>query len=308
MKNLFFMSGLSYLVLIFAYLVSDNMISISNHNLLIVFSFPHFVASYWLWFKKIKCFKKEILPLIFPVIYVVIFYASFNGISQFLTLNLLLKLSYFYLLYHFAQQLFGVTIWLSFKFDRKLHNYQKLLLRVFFLFASFYSWIESEIRGVDRSLFYYPVSNWYLPIELLNVCFFLVLLSFFILAFWMIYDFLKVKQLKALIPLSCVGVGWIWFLPPMSQKIVFVLPVLHAVQYFPFVFLKIKNFHFFKKTSFILSSIFFGWVLFAWVPLHLSFLDKSIWPAMILSLLNNHHFLIDGRIWKLRDPDNSDLF
>jgi hypothetical protein len=62
----------------------------------------------------------------------------------------------------------------------------------------------------------------------------------------------------------------------------------------------------------VLSLVFvgLGWFFFRWLPFNISpvFLSGTLWPAFILTLLNNHHFLIDGRIWKLKDPENNDLF
>lgn len=309
MLSFFMIAGLTYLFFLSSFFGIDTFIQPYSPWLFMLFSFPHFMATYWIWSSRVKEWRNEWIPVLFPAFYLVVFMAATKGWLGESAVEMLLKLSYLYLLYHFAQQLFGVTLWINGKSKIFYSSNHKLFLRGLFLFSGLYAWLEMEMRGVVNVLFYYPVSSWGLHSDYLVVVFFLVASFSLVNIFWSFYDFFKTKELKHLLSIGPIGLAWLWFIPPLNQNIVLFLPLLHGIQYLPFVKIKARKLSLSKWLLLVVGFIATGWIFFRWLPFYLPLhpLPGTLWPAMILSLLNNHHFLIDGRIWKLRDPENKDL-
>ena len=310
MLSFFMIAGLSYLFFLSSFFGIDKLIGPYVPWLFLLFSFPHFMATYWVWNSRVKTWKKEWLPLLFPVLYLVAFVGSSRGWFGGSALEMLLKCSYLYLLYHFAQQLYGVTLWINGQ-NKIFYSYKhKLFLRGLFLSTCLYAWLEMEMRGVVKVLFYHSVSSWGLHSDYLVSIFLLVAILSLVNIFWSFYDFYKTKDLKHLLSIGPIGLAWLWFLPPLNKNMIMLLPVLHGIQYLPFIKIKARKLNLSKWLTLSVIFIASGWVFFRWLPLFFPFkvLEGTLWPALILSLLNNHHFLIDGRIWKLKDPENQDLF
>lgn len=309
MLSFFLIAGISYLYFLISLTEVNTLIGAYLPWLFLVFSFPHFMATYWVWFSRVESWKKEWLPLSFPLVYVLIFFMATKGLFGADAVEIILKSSYLYLLYHFAQQLYGVTLWLGYKSGVVYSIYQKLSLRAFFIVAALYAWIEMETRGVVNILFYHSVSHWNLPSEYVTASFFLVFVFTLISIVWCLMSYFKSKNAKRLLTLIPMGVAWLWFLPPFNQNMILLLPIFHGIQYLPFI--KLKGRALSGTYWLVLSGVFIGlgWFFFRWLPFHLpvTTFEGTLWPAFILTLLNNHHFFIDGRIWKLRDPSNQDL-
>ena len=278
-------------------------------TLLILVSFPHFMATYWLWWQRVGSWKLEIAPLLFPVLYGCLFFMGAKELGPFLSVSSILKISFLYLLYHFAQQFYGVLLWFCYSVGLNFSLWEKVVLRSYFLVIAFYTWVQMELRGELRVLFYHPVDSWPLPLYVADVGFFLVLGLTLLATVIFLFKFLSLKKLSSLYPLGILSLGWLWFIPPFCQKLAYFLPVLHGLQYFPFILMKgrVRQFRYWFLA--LGGFIFTGHLLFRNLPFDLSpsLFPGTLWPAFILSLLNNHHFLIDGRIWKLRDPDNKSL-
>lgn len=307
LMNYFLIAGLSYFILLLSLAGPQDLLLPYISWLMILFSFPHFMGTYWVWGSRVKNWKNEWWALIFPFVYIGLFLSARSLNSEYYNLDSLLKLSYLYLLYHFAQQLYGITLWWGMNFKQFYSPVRKHFLRALFLFASFYTWLEMETREVVGVLFYHPVVGWNLPSEIISLTFYLVLILSGILFFWSFWDFFKYKSTRSFIPLAPIGLCWIWFLPPINQKMSLILPVLHGLQYFPFIMMKAKHLSQLKRIQLIGLSILAGWVFFRWLPFKVALMEGTLWPALVISLMNNHHFIIDGRIWKLRDPANQDL-
>lgn len=308
MLSFFMMAGVSYLFYFFSLWPGVDSIRHYLPWLILIFSFPHFMATYWVWSSRVKNWKSEWWSLGFPVFYVSLFFMASKGWLFSEAVETILKLSYLYLLYHFAQQLYGVTLWINYRQGVQYIGWRKLLLRGFFLSAGLYAWVEMELRGVVNVLFYHQVPSWNIHSDYIQGIFFIVLSLSFIIFILTFMDFIRYKSLKYFMPLGSMGLAWLWFLPPLNQGMVVFLPILHGIQYLPFIHMKGGNLSLKKwcfLTGFFVAS---GWLFFRWVPFQVTGpLEGTLWPAMILTLLNNHHFIIDGRIWKLRDPQNQDL-
>jgi hypothetical protein len=278
-------------------------------TLLILISFPHFMATYWLWWQRVGSWKLEAGPLLFPVLYFCLFFMSTQDWELFLSTSSILKISFLYLLYHFAQQFYGVLVWFCYSIGLKFASWEKASLRSYFLVIAFYTWVQMELRGELKVLFYHPVDAWPLPLYVADIGFFLVLGLTLLTTVVFLLKFFAFKKLSTLYPLGILSLGWLWFIPPFCQKLIYYLPILHGLQYLPFILMKGKVRQFRYWILAIGGFIVTGHLLFRNLPFDLtpSLFPGNLWPAFILSLLNNHHFLIDGRIWKLRDPENKSL-
>lgn len=309
MLNFFLIAGISYLFFALTLIGDSKIVGPFAPALFLIFSFPHFMATYWVWISRVKSWKDEWLPLFFPMLYLSLFLVAVSGRLGDSGVEVILKCSYLYLLYHFAQQLYGVTVWLNFKAGVNYSSRRKSLLRWLFLVACFYSWTEMEMRGVSTTLFYHSVSSWNLHSNYIFAGFISIFALSCIMITWSFFDYFKTKNLNHLICIGPIGLAWLWFIPPLNQNMLFLLPFFHGVQYLPFIFMKNRKLSPLKWVVLFAAFIGSGWLFFRWLPISLPLkpLPGTLWPAMILSLLNNHHFLIDGRIWKLRDPENKDL-
>lgn len=304
--NHFLIFGTSYICLPLLMFVGSDRLSFLPLGLLLI-SFPHFFLTYWVWARGKRSWINEWLPLSFPIFYFVTFCSLYYLKHPLISVEALLKVSYLYLLYHFAQQLYGITLWTSIKWNIDLSKSRKHLIRGLFLTTSFYSWLEMESRGEVLYLFYHPVPSWRLSSDYLIIAFSLVLCLSVIIVFMSFWDFFQKKNLRMVYLLAPIGLSWLWFIPPLNKDLIYYLPVLHGLQYMPFIFLKTKDLSKSGKLFLAVGSVGIGWFFFRWLPFGVSILEGTLWPALVLSLLNNHHFIIDGRIWKLRDPANQVL-
>lgn len=309
MLSFFLIAGMSYLFFLVTLFSAGDFLGAYAPWLFLIFSFPHFMATYWVWISRVKSWKNEWIPLSFPLLYLVLFFLATKEVFGVNGVEYILKFSYLYLLYHFTQQLYGVTLWLNYKNGVVYSEKRKWLLRGLYLVAGFYAWLEMEMRGVVNILFYHSVSSWNLPSEYITAGFILIFALTVINMSLCFYDYFKFKNIKSLIALAPMGVAWLWFLPPFNQKMIFLLPVFHGIQYLPFIKMKgraLSSIHWFILSVTFVAS---GWVFFRWLPFQIqtTVFAGTLWPALIISLLNNHHFFIDGRIWKLRDVENQDL-
>lgn len=309
MISFVFMTGLSYFLFLLTLVDANKFIGPYVPWLFLAFSFPHFLVTYYVWTARVKSWKREWLPVYFPVLYCILFWVAAKGLLGAGAIETILKLSYLYLLYHFAQQLYGVTLWVNLQNNIVYSVRRKYLLRLMFLSACFYTWTELEMRGVVSVLFYHPVSSWGLHSNYIIAGFVTVFLLTLFCIGWSFYDYFKMKDLKNLASIGTIGLAWLWFIPPLNQNIILFLPILHGLQYLPFIKLKVARLNLSRATLIWSACICGGWVFFRWIPFELNppAFTGTLWPAFVLSLLNNHHFLIDGRIWKLRDPANQDL-
>src|SRR5690606_4727486 len=109
-KIYFFPTFMTYIILLASSLF-PHFFQQSSIFLLGLFSFPHFIISYYLWWTHHKRGKFDILVLLFPLLFwPFIFYVNSRPELQSL-LNYLIQFSYLYLIYHFLRQFYGVIVW-----------------------------------------------------------------------------------------------------------------------------------------------------------------------------------------------------
>lgn len=305
--NFILINGVSFIFFILSQMAFAGRVSAYLPYLLITLSFPHFILTYWIWIKRVESWKNEKWPLLFPLIYLNLFITSSMYPLEWLNPQILVKLSYYYLLYHFAQQMYGVTLWMSHSYGVAVDRWTRYTLRAFFLLSASYAMFDLELREATNVLFYLTTPVWRFPSELLITNFALVGALFVILIGLILKNFYQQKNIRAFMPLAGVSVSTLWFIPPFSHGMIFFLPIIHSLQYFPFIYMKNRGLTLYRWMMTGALAVFAGWVFFRGIPFMVP-TGWPLWPAMVLTLLNNHHFIIDGRIWKLRDVKNRDLF
>lgn len=271
---------------------------------LVLLSYPHFVATYLIWLVKKRSWREEWWPVLFPCL----FLAACLGTER-LSLTwsgLPYKLTYLYLLYHFAQQTYGASLWLVYRNGGQLGAGIKRGLRAWLLLVPLCAAYQVEVFRAPSTLFFHPVEKWALPLGGLEVLWGLLGVCALLLLALIVRDYHRRRDKTLLWVLGTMALQLWWFLPPFFSSVwVQVIPLLHALQYVPFWsrLWWTRPLPWGHKALHYLGFMLGGYLLFRFIPWQgLGF------GARWVALLNAHHFVIDGRIWKLRDERNRPLF
>jgi hypothetical protein len=284
---------------------------------LTLFSFPHFMASYVIFYgyREIRQNHSWIaiwIPLILGLLLI--------GVSILLPergLPALAHLTLVLLYWHFLKQTYGVALWLGSRSRSRLNENKKQLLLLALLLFGCYGFLSFETGSGEVNLFMIPaqklgVAQWaLLGSEILAYG---VLAGFVV---WIGIDALFKKQTfhwKGWIPIASLVC---WFNPYWgSSRFGMFIPIFHALQYFPFPVrthltwerkgsLSRQQRLFFR---FVVGAgiILTGWGIFSVVPQWVSLMLPSGhgWKvfAAIHILINLHHYFMDAVIWRFRDP------
>lgn len=309
-KIYFFPTFMTYIILLASSLF-PHFFQQSSIFLLGLFSFPHFIISYYLWWTHHKRGKFDILVWLFPLLFwPFIFYVNSRPELQSL-LNYLIQFSYLYLIYHFLRQFYGVIVWQYNQQNIFVSNLKKKFINFFLLSIGLFSWAILQNKSQSMVLFYYKVDNFFFPSEVVTLFFFIALFAF---CLFFIYDFVdwfrKKHSLAFFLPYLTILSALLWFYPGLVNNATWfmLIPILHAVQYIPFWYQKL-NLSLRGKKLYLLYSLSFlcGILAFRELPLKLNdFMKNDIGYMAMILFLNLHHFIIDGFIWKRKD--NRELF
>jgi hypothetical protein len=278
---------------------------------LIALSFPHFVATYVVWARWVRSWRQEWWPLLFPFLFLGAVFASGAYFGPAIK-GVIFKLTYVYLLYHFGQQLYGVALWGGYKQKFALRATSKWVLRSWFLLLPFSYWYQQEISSGVTVVFYQEVIPFRLPEMGFTVLLSLIGVNVLALLAAAFFDYQKKPSKGVLWILAVAALPVLWFLPPFQRaEWIPLIPLLHAVQYMPFWSRMIWK----EKTPWYYRPLVYGlfvavgWLLFRYLPMgQFAAAGRLDWVAAWIAMLNAHHFVIDGRIWKLRDEKNGALF
>jgi hypothetical protein len=308
--NYLLIAGVSYLLFSISYFNSQQVpMALLGNTLLILFSFPHFMATYRIWWKDKKSWKKEWLVIGSAIAFwiMAIFFFIFPNPDL---VGHLLQASYFYLLYHFARQLYGVSLWNWYQAKFSVNVIKKIILNLFLLSFITYYWMSLQIHDVQQTIFYYTVNNYLISSSTLIGMFYLTFILFFLFMSLDAYSWFKEKKgLKHFTTYPIILLSVLWFLPTIQPAgWVLLLPVLHAIQYIPFWSKRLSSNWKILALNY-LGFIIAGYVFFRVIPLQLNALmpRENYWFMIMITFLNVHHFFIDGRIWKLKDARNQVL-
>lgn len=279
--------------------------------LLIAFSFPHFVATYVIWGSKRQLWLTEKLGLFYPFIFLSFCWLAEQSAERAVS-SLPYQLTYIYLIYHFARQMYGAALWGAYRLNFKPSKELKICFNAWFLGVPLCALYNGFLNKPPRVLFYHEVQPWVLPQWPVLILWTALGLILFLVLFFSAKDYHRQRSSGLLWPLVMLLLPLFWFLPPFhSAEWVPLIPLLHALQYAPFWgrLLWSSTTPLLYKIGHYLAFVLLGWIIFRWLPLSLSdALSSSAVYAAWIAMLNAHHFWIDSRIWKLKDEKNSVLF
>lgn len=274
-------------------------------NLLIaltLFSFPHFGASYFLFYRESALLRRH--PLIAWFLPGFLIFALFVCAQESAKGSwVLLEMAYLLLHWHFAKQAFGVSLWLQ-----KRDSYPSLY-RDFSLAASLaialQGFLESQSSPTVLNVFKSQMESFYWRSDFLEWSrwgmWALVGLFFAYAVFHILKKFSWIRVFSLLPVLSLI----LWFqYRHSSGAYLALIPVLHGLQYYPFV---VKTMRDFKKSNIlwivpfvilILSSL----LVFVGLPraLGAQSFEYLTGAGILFVFLNVHHFFVDAVLWKSR--------
>lgn len=304
LKIYFFPTVMTYLLLALFYFNTETFLSYYP-SLLIFFSFPHFMISYYIWWKKREGIKKEISIWLFPIVFwsCLVFFSLKENTKA---IEYIIQAAYVYLIYHFIRQFYGVILWQSYSQNLLVTKLKKNFINYMLLSLGLFYWVSLQSKTTEMTLFYFKVSNFYFGSEVITWLFLNALISFMLFFLYDFYLWFKNKgKLNYFLPYLTIFAAYLWFYPGFSERLYWglALPILHAIQYIPFWFkgtgFKLNEY---KIYLFYTLSILAGYVAFRFLPLKLDqvFQRQDLGFVSLIVFFNTHHFVIDSKIWKLK--------
>ena len=267
--------------------------------LLILFSYPHFIASYF-WFYKNKDLREEsrfvgvYLPGIIIALLILVFTLQISYLQQGM-----LMAAWILLFWHFAKQSYGCSVYLA---KSALPQLSKTMLLNSYLCLAGFGFLNIHRKDAQILLFKSYVKVFNVP-----EYFSLALLIFAWLLFaGFIWSYVKESGTKN--RLIYIVIPWVanlmWFSWWAIESFFALIPIFHALQYGPFILQGVSRLQLESKKFiqtmfgiFVLSTLFF---------VGIPYLMLQYWPAagsMLVSgifiFLNLHHFFIDSVGWRL---------
>lgn len=268
--------------------------------LLVLFSYPHFIASYF-WFYKNKSLRQDnafvgkYLPAMIIALLCLIYTLQVTYLLQ-----AMLIAAWILLFWHFAKQSYGCSVFLGAKnFTQSSKSY---LLMSYLCLAGF-GFLNIQRHEAKVLLFKSYVRVFKVP-DYFALS--LLALAWILFAMFLV-NFIKANK-GASKSLIIVSVPWIanlmWFSWWTVESFFVLIPVFHAIQYAPFVLQGVRNLQseskdFVKAVSaiFVVSAI-----VFIAIPLMVNKFAPTMAESLVTSIFiffNLHHFFIDSVGWKL---------
>lgn len=273
--------------------------------LLILFSYPHFLASYF-WFYNNKTLSEEnrFVGQYLPVMIIGLLVLVYSLNVDFLLQGMLIA-AWILLFWHFAKQSYGCSVFLA---KQSFPTESKSLLLYSYLCLAGFGFLNIQRQESQVLLFKSYVRVFHVP-EMFS----LALLAFaWILFFAFIATFVKKSgssnKADVLKKIAIISVPWVanlmWFSWWTVQSFFVLIPVFHAIQYAPFVLQGISRLQNESKTfvKTVISIFVVSFLFFVGLP----YVVNSWWPETAQGLVtsvfiffNLHHFFIDSVGWRL---------
>ncbi|AZZ36679.1 hypothetical protein CIK05_07720 [Bdellovibrio sp. qaytius] len=273
--------------------------------LLILFSYPHFIASYF-WFYKNENLRQEnrfvgkLLPLMIVGILVLIFTLQVSYLLQ-----AMLIAAWILLFWHFAKQSYGCSVFLAEK--NLTHNSKAYLLYSYLSLAGF-GFLNIQRHESKVLLFKSYVRVFNVPegfaLSLLALSWILFIM-FIVSSIKANQEQSKADKLKSILVTS---IPWIanlmWFSWWAIEGFFVLIPVFHAIQYAPFILQGVYKLQADTKkfVKSVLAIFMFSVLFFVGLPFAVNQTLPQISEALVTSIFiffNLHHFFIDSVGWKL---------
>lgn len=258
--------------------------------LLLLFSYPHFVFSFLVLRTSRMAYQNKIFwGILLPIFLFSIVFAISSQNS--LIPSVLVQVLYFYLLWHFAKQSFGVSLWLQ--KNHSLGEGFKKSTHFLNLLIAFFAYVISQRGSGSLILFktYSESINW--REDIVHGVLIFTSLS---LILWLIYFGFKILQnpsrnrVFALLP--TITLFLVFSLSYIDAKFVLLAVLMHGLQYYPFAAHSVK---WTKKRLAILLILSLG-IFFAPDFIFIANNEKIL--SVIFITINLHHFMMDTVLWK----------
>jgi hypothetical protein len=217
--------------------------------------------------------------------------------------------------WHYSKQVYGTVIISSLHEKYKFSDRQRWLLKQSLLGAWWLALVRVNLGVAAEPQMGFPVRYLGLPPFMLTFSYIIfgILMVFTVWEVW-IKNYLETRQQapwRVFLPWLAF---FIWWLPeriPDEWRITFV-PLFHAVQYLSFYgSFELSKVSRFKLAYYFLVLAAIAYILFDYSP---DYLDQHFgvivsgatllyFGAISTVYLNTHHYLVDGILWKLSDPE-----
>ena len=279
-----------------------------------LFSLPHFLASYVLFYSRPDLVRSHfvrawIWPAFLAFALAVLLLVGSTGFE------LAVILTYGFLLWHFCRQAFGAAMWLG-RGRRKPAGHEgrvTLLTVTAIALAAFLS----LAGGTQRAVFFgFGVAPLPVPRSLILATETASTLGVVLCALYLARAHLQSRGAFSIRSVLPVVVLYVWLSPWFSNVgLVVLLPLFHALQYLPFCGGEFRSVSGRKQWSsrqrtcrFLVAWMVLwgaGLCLFVGVPhlLRLGHFQQPLWEraaVAALLFLNLHHFSLDAVLWKSR--------
>jgi hypothetical protein len=280
---------------------------------------PHYAATYYRVYRdKGQILKYPVEAVMAPAVLTLIAAACFvfpSGLAPWVAFVYLATSGY-----HYSGQTYGVSMIFLSKSGAKLTTLQKRILRAPIYGAYVYSVINQNVAGSTPS----RVLETFVPVIEIPAA---VLVAAGVVVGAAVAMFLGLnlwfyrRNRSGLPPVvnTMVAAHVVWFTMTQFPLLIAFVPFLHCLQYlFVTAFFDFKEqraerrgpeltlTQYFKSTMFFryyATQVVVGLGLFIFLPLVLTSAgagSRALVGAVVISILNLHHFILDGAIWKLR--------
>ncbi len=263
---------------------------LSSSLLLLLFSYPHFIFSFLvLRTSRISYQNKIFWGVLLPIFIFSVFFAIAKAGST--LLPILVQPLYFYLLWHFAKQSYGVSLW--FQRNHNLGESFKKSTHFLNLLIAFYAYVISQ-RGSESLMIFKTYSesiNWRD-----EIVYSLLILTSSLLALWLLCFAYKIlrnpSRGRFLALLPTVSLFLIFSLSFIDGKYVLMAVLMHGLQYYPFAS------HSVKWTYFRFAALLLLPLGLYFTPDLVAITSKENLMSVIFITINLHHFMMDTILWK----------
>lgn len=281
--------------------------------LLLIFSFPHFILSFYQFYSEPEtCRAHKLVAWVSPLALLLLSLFAYFSRSD-LPLVLLVHSTYILLFWHLAKQAYGSSLFLGRSLP--LRTFEKNLVLSFCLSLAGASYLSAQTGSGMQHLFRFPVPNLAMNPAVVTFAWQVFTALGLVLLLWACFRSLRnpLPVLHLLIPIAAL---WLWFdsrLTPL--ELAAFVPVLHGLQYLPYIlrsqWVRLQGP---TRRGFALGgiwliygiSILLGYLWFSGIPLFLAGSSdiqngQRLFPLLLVAV-HLHHFCIDAVAWRLRDP------
>ncbi len=279
-------------------------------------NWPHFSAtSYRLYHSKENIRQYPLTAVLVPVLVLLALAASFNSPSGFAPV--FVKIFLIWSPYHFSGQTLGITLLYARRAGFRLGRVQRFVLASFIYSTFIWPTLRAEVGVRTLSFFGVAYPSLGLPMWAAHIAHAWMWLSLTAAAVIFLQLSLQTRRLVPLVVATPAVAQFVWFVPGSSVEAFYAyVPFFHGLQYlFIAWYVQLKetlsakrSFRQYARTRttlrWIAMNLAGGVILFWGLPRAASLVGQPLAfaNAVVIAGVQIHHFMVDGVIWKLRNP------